>query len=143
MLKRDITYENFDGETVTETFYFNLSRFEIIDLQVGYEKGLDAALRQIIRSEDHKGVVDIFKHIILAAYGVRSDDGRRFIKTDELREEFFQMPAYDALFMELMMDTDKAALFVRGIIPKGFEEEIAKLEKAEVVQLPGTVDDTK
>jgi len=72
-----------------------------------------------------------------------SDDGRRFIKTDELREEFFQMPAYDALFMELMMDTDKAALFVRGIIPKGFEEEIAKLEKAEVVQLPGTVDDTK
>jgi len=61
MLKRDITYENFDGETVTETFYFNLSRFEIIDLQVGYEKGLDAALRQIIRSEDHKGVVDIFR----------------------------------------------------------------------------------
>ncbi|MET0786961.1 MAG: hypothetical protein ABWY25_09660 [Paenisporosarcina sp.] len=136
MLKRDITYEDFDGETVTESFYFNLTRFEIIDLQVGYEKGLEAALQKIIKSEDHKGVVDMFKHIILAAYGIKSDDGKRFIKNDQVREEFFQTAAYDALFMEILSDEDAAATFIRGIIPKGFEKELEKLEKAEVVSLP-------
>jgi len=138
MLKRDITYEDFNGETVTETFYFNLTKTEIIQLQFGYEGGLEAAIRKIIESEDGKQLIDEFQKIVLASYGVKSEDGKRFIKTEELREEFKQTAAYDQLFMDLATNEDAAADFIKGVVPKDLTEELQRLAAAPTP--PATVD---
>lgn len=127
MLKRDITYEDFDGEKVTDTYYFNLTRSEIIELEVGYKEGLQVALQRIVKSEDRKALVEEFKRIILMAYGERSEDGKRFIKNDAMREAFSQTAAYDSLFIELATDDKAAATFVLGIIPKDFAKEVEKM----------------
>lgn len=136
MLKRDITFENFDGEKVTETFYFNLTKTELLEIQLDFEGGMEEVVRRIIAAEDVKSLVGLFKQIVLAAYGIRSEDGKRFIKNEQLREEFTQTPAYDALFMELATDEGAAATFVTGIVPKAMSEEIEKMKPEEVVQLP-------
>lgn len=134
MLKRDITYKDFDGNEVTDTFYFHLSKTELMDLELSYQGGLEATINRIIETKDVKSLINEFKRIILAAYGVKSEDGKRFIKTDELREQFTQTAAYDALFFELATDAEVAAEFIKGIVPV----DLSNLSVAEVetVQLP-------
>lgn len=127
MFKRDITYEDFDGDKVTETFYFNLTRTELIQLEVHYKGGLKEALDRIIKSQDNKQLIEEFQRIILLSYGVKSDDGKRFIKNDALKDEFSQSAAYDELFMELSTNEESAANFINGIIPKNFAEEMEKI----------------
>jgi hypothetical protein len=134
VLKRDITYEDFDGEKVTETFYFNLTKTELLELQIDYPGGLEAAIRAIIKAEDIKSLVGLFKDIVLLSYGIRSEDGKRFIKSDKVREEFTQTAAYDELFMDLATNEDSAAAFIMGVVPKGMAEEIEK-SKTDDVQL--------
>lgn len=133
MLKREITYEDFDGNKQTDTFYFNLTRSEMIELEVGYKDGLEAVLRRIIETNDRQKLIAEFKNLVLLAYGVKSEDGKRFIKSDQLREEFTQTPAYDSLFMELATNDDAAATFIKGIVPKDFAKELPDVKD---VQLP-------
>lgn len=125
MLKREITYEDFDGNKVTDTFYFNLTRTEMIEWNVEHEGGLEGAIRRIIDTKDNKALIKEFKEIILLSYGVRSDDGKRFIKNNEIREAFTQMPAFDALFMELATNDGAAAAFIMGVVPKEFAEQVS------------------
>jgi hypothetical protein len=129
MFKRDVTYEDFDGEKVTETFYFNLTKSELVELEVGFEGGLKEAIERIIKTEDHKELIKEFKRIVLLSYGIKSPDGKRFMKSDELRTEFSQTAAYDALFMELATNENAAADFVNGIIPKDFAKELEKAQQ--------------
>lgn len=136
MLKRDITYEDFNGETLTETFYFNLTKTEIIELEVGYKQGLEETIKAIIKAEDNKSLIAEFKKIVLLAYGIKSEDGRRFIKNDQLREEFSQSAAYDALFMELALNQDSAANFIMGIIPRDLSIDLDKPEPPKMVNVP-------
>lgn len=124
MLKRDVTYENFDGETVTDTLYFNLTRTELVELQVDYEGGLDTVIERIVEAKDVKSIFSLFKRILVAAYGVKSDDGKRFIKNEQLREEFTQTAAYDALITEISTDDNKASAFIIGVIPKGMADDV-------------------
>lgn len=128
MLKREIAYEDFDGNKVTDTFYFNLNRTELIEMEVGYEGGLQAALKRIIESKDNKNLISEFKKIILQSYGMKSEDGKRFIKNDSLREDFMQTAAFDALFMDLATNDGSAADFIKGILPSGFVTEDKTLE---------------
>jgi hypothetical protein len=137
MLKRDITYEDFDGQTVTETFYFNLTKTEIVQLEVDYDGGLETTLRRIVNTSDTKALMREFKRIVLLAYGVRSEDGKRFVKTDELREAFTQTAAYDALFIELATNDEAAAKFIQGVIPKDLAAEMTVQPATMDVQLPG------
>lgn len=127
MLKKTITYEDFNEETVSEDFFFHLSKAELVELEMSHEGGLAASLQRIIDAEDGKSIIAEFKNIILSAYGRRSDDGRRFIKSQSQRDEFESTEAYSTLFMELVTDTDAAIEFINGIIPKGMAEEVAKL----------------
>lgn len=127
MLKKTITYEDFNGETVSEDFFFHLSKAELVELEMSHKGGLSAALARIVAAEDAKSIIEEFKNIILSAYGKRSDDGRRFVKSQELREEFMSTEAYSTLFMELVTDTDAAIEFVNGVIPAGMAEEAARL----------------
>ena len=118
MLPREIEYEDFDGNKQKETFYFHLSKPELIELEVGESDGMSTMLERIIKSEDRKEIVSWFKKIVLLSYGIKSEDGKRFIKSDELRTEFSQTAAYASLFEELATNADAAAKFVNGILPK-------------------------
>jgi hypothetical protein len=131
VLKKTITYEDFNGETVSEDFFFHLSKAELVELEMSHKGGLSVSLQRIVASEDNKSIIDEFKNIILTAYGKRSDDGRRFVKNQELRDEFVSTEAYSTLFMELVTDTDAAVEFINGIIPTGMAEEAAKLAGTE------------
>jgi hypothetical protein len=130
VLKKTITYTDFNDEEVQEDFYFHLSKAELIEIELSHQGGLAESLRRIVASEDGKAIITEFKEIILGAYGQRSPDGRRFIKNQDLRDEFLTSPAYDVLFVELVTDTDAAIAFINGIVPKGLVEEAAKVVEA-------------
>jgi hypothetical protein len=130
MLKKSITFETFDDETVTEDHYFHLSKADLVELEVSHQGGLQAWITRIVESQDGKALIEEFKKLILWSYGKKSDDGRRFIKNEELRDEFVSSPAYEALFMELVTNADAAAEFVNGIVPKGLGEDMKKVKES-------------
>ena len=101
MLKKTIKYTDYNGVERTEDFYFNLNKAEIMEMQLTTVGGLDAYLKKIISAQDMPTLMRIFKDLVLKSYGVKSDDGRRFIKNEKLREEFEQTEAYSILYMEL------------------------------------------
>lgn len=119
MLKKSITYDDYSGGTFTEDFYFNLSKAELVELELSYEGGLSESLKRIVASEDGAQIIKEFKNIILKSYGKRSEDGKRFIKNQQMRDEFESTEAYSVLFVELVTDADAASEFVRGIMPQG------------------------
>lgn len=116
MLKKTITYEDFDGNKRTEDFYFNLSKAEVLEMEMGISGGMSQMLNKIIAAQDGGRVIKTFKDIILKAYGEKSPDGKRFIKSEEISTAFSQTEAYSQLFMELATNADAAATFVNGII---------------------------
>ena len=137
MLKKTITYTNFADEEVTEDLFFHLSQAELIELEMSEKDGLSTALQKIIDAEDGKAIIAEFKKIILGAYGKKSDDGKRFIKNQQLREEFESSEAYSTLFMELVTNAEAAAQFVNGIVPAGTVEAATKaLERANLQAVP-------
>jgi len=117
MLKKTITYEDYNGVSRTEDFYFNLTAAEVTEMELSVDGGLVEQIDRIVKAKDHKQIVAAFKDIIMKAYGEKSPDGRRFIKNQELRDAFSQTEAYSQLFMELATDADAAAAFVNGIVP--------------------------
>lgn len=134
MLKKTVTYKDFNDEEVTEDLFFHLSKAELVEMEMAHEGGLSAALKRIIDAEDGKAIIAEFKEIILGSYGKKSPDGRRFIKNQQIREEFESSEAYSTLFMELVTETQSAIDFINGIVPAGMAEEAQKL--ATVTQLP-------
>ena len=108
---------------------------------MSHKGGLSESLTRIVQAEDGKGIIAEFKNIILSAYGKRSDDGKRFIKNQQIREEFESTEAYSTLFMELVTDADKAAEFINGIVPQGIAEDAAKITRLDldVVEEPKTI----
>lgn len=131
MLKKTITYTDFNGEEVSEDFFFHLSKAELVELEMSHQGGLSEALKRIVAAEDGKSIIAEFKNIILGAYGQKSEDGRRFIKNQQLRDEFESTEAYSVLFMELVTKTDAAIEFINGVIPAGMAEEAAKVASGE------------
>ena len=121
MLTKTIKYTDYNGVEREETFLFNLSKAELMEMELGTTGGLSEIVKKIIDTEDIPSIIRIFKEIILKAYSEKSDDGKRFIKIDEngrpLSLEFSQTEAYSNLFMELSTDSKKAAEFINGIIP--------------------------
>lgn len=118
MIKKTITFENFDGEQVTEEHYFHLTRKELVGLDSTKDGGLLENIEKLMVVMSDNEIFNLFNKIILDAYGKKSPDGNRFIKNEELRTEFEQSLAYDELFVELISDTDKMIEFVKGIVPK-------------------------
>ena len=117
MLKKTIKYKDYDGNEREEDFYFNLKKSELLELQVGTPGGLSQYIQKLVSEQDMPKLMDLFKKIIKCAYGVKSADGRRFEKSDELYKEFEETEAYSELFMEISQDSNKAAAFFNGIIP--------------------------
>lgn len=117
MLKKTITFTDYNGVERTEDHYFNLTKAEVMEMEMSTSGGLAEMIQRIVAAQDAPAIIKIFKDLVLKAYGQKSPDGRRFIKTEELRKEFEQTEAYSQLFMELATDADAAAAFVNGIIP--------------------------
>ena len=122
MLKKTMTYTDFDGVQRTEDFYFNLSKAEILEMELGTDGGMGEMLRRIVAAQDKKRIINMFKDIVLKAYGEKTPDGKRFVKSKELSEAFSQTEAYSDLFMELATDGKAAADFVNGIIPQSAKQ---------------------
>ena len=117
MLKKTIKYTDYNGKEREEDFYFNLTKAEVTEMELSEAGGLTTTIDTIVKTEDGKKMVAIFKDLILKSYGQKSEDGRRFIKNDELRDAFAQTEAFSELFMELSSNAEAAAAFVNGIIP--------------------------
>ena len=117
MLKKTITYIDYNGSERTEDFYFNLSKAEIMEMEMGTTGGMAGMIQKIVSAQDTPAIIKIFKDLVLKAYGEKSPDGKRFIKSEEISMAFSQTEAYSNLFMELATDADAAAKFVNGIIP--------------------------
>lgn len=117
MLKKTFTYTDYNGVERTEDHYFNLSKAELMEMELSTTGGLAEMINKIVAAQDAPAIVKIFKELVLKAYGQKSADGRRFIKSKELADEFAQTEAYSQLFMELATDADAAAAFVNGIVP--------------------------
>lgn len=117
MLKETRTYVDYNGVSRTEDFYFNLTQAEVTEMELSVDGGLVEMINRIIAAKDGKQIIALFKDIVLRSYGEKSPDGKRFIKSQELRDAFSQTEAYSDLFMELATDAKKASAFVSGIIP--------------------------
>lgn len=117
MLKRTFTYTNFDGQEVSDDYYFHLTKAEIMELELSAYGGLEMLIKRLIEEKNSEEIVKIFKKIILMSVGEKSYDGKRFIKNEEIRNNFYQTEAYSMLFCELVQDPDKANEFLKGIVP--------------------------
>lgn len=117
MLKKTIEYTNYNGVAVKEDFYFNLTKAEIMEMEMSTSGGFAEMIEKVVAAQDTPSIVKIFKDLILRAYGEKSPDGKRFVKSEELSAAFSQTEAYSILFMELATDADAASKFVNGIVP--------------------------
>lgn len=129
MIKETITFEDYNGVTRTEDFHFNLTKAEVMEMEMSQHGGMAEMIQRIVAEQNAPAIIKIFKDLVLQAYGQKSADGRRFIKNEQLKEEFSQTEAYSQLFMKLATDADAAAKFVNGIMP-------ADLANAAAGQLP-------
>ena len=133
MLKKNIKYTDYNGVEREETFLFNLTKAELMEMEMGTTGGLAEMIQNIVQTEDAPAIIKIFKDIILKAYGEKSADGKRFVKVNDagipLSIGFSQTEAYSQLFMELATDADAAANFIKGIIPSDIDISDADIKK--------------
>lgn len=115
MLEKTIKYTDYNGEVREEKFYFNLNKAEITEMELSTEGGLTEMIKKVVAEKNVPEIMKIFKNLILASYGEKSADGKRFIKNKELAEAFSQTEAFSDLFMELATNADAASEFVNGI----------------------------
>lgn len=118
MLKKTVTYTDYNGVERTEDFNFNLTRSELMEMHLTTEGGMDKKINNIIKAKSQSELEKLFKEILLKSYGKKSPDGRLFMKNDEIRAEFEASPVYDELYMKLFTDENAAADFVNGVIPQ-------------------------
>ena len=117
MLAKKIKYKDFDGVEREETFYFNLSKAELIEIQLTHPGGYVEYLDRIIKAKEQATVIKAFKELIEMTYGEKSEDGRRFVKSPEISKAFMETPAYKELFFELSTDENAAVEFITKTFP--------------------------
>lgn len=117
MFSREFEYTGYDGKPKKDTYWFNLTEAELYEIDLSSVRGFTAQMNQLLKEERTKEIVDAFKGIILGAVGVISADGRKFIKSEEIKEDFYRSKAYSILFVELVSSGEKVAEFLKGAIP--------------------------
>lgn len=134
MLKKTITYTDYDGLERTEEFRFNLTKAELVDMELTTAGTFSETMKRIIAEKDIIRIAKLFKELLLKSYGVKSDDGKRFIKSQELSEAFSQTVAYSDLYIELLSNPEEAAKFFAEVAPK--MEEVSAVPAGNVTVLP-------
>lgn len=125
MIKKTITYSDFNGTERTEDFYFNLTKAEITKMELSIKGGLAEMIQRIVAAQDTPAIIDVFEDLIKRSYGVKTPDGRGFVKRADDLEAFMATEAYSQLFMELATDADAAAKFVNGVVPADMAKQAA------------------
>ena len=133
MFKDKVTYTDYNGVEREEEFFFNLNEAELFEMQNSVRGGLTEKVKKIMETKNTPEIIKLFKEIMQMSYGVKSDDGRRFIKNKEVLDEFTQTEAYSKIYMKLATDSDYAAKFINEIIPKDISDRVNGL-----TVLPGT-----
>ncbi len=123
MLKKTVNYVDYDGNERSEDIYFNLTKAEVMEMELGTTGGMQKMLEKIVAAQDSKQIISVFKDIILRSYGEKSPDGRRFIKSKEITDAFAQTEAYSDLFMELATDAEAASDFINAIVPQDMSND--------------------
>ena len=137
MLKKTITFKDLDNNDVTQDFYFNISKTELLQWQLSEPGGMEAKLSQVVASQDGAQIMQTVDDVLRKAYGVRSEDNLRFEKSDVLYEEFKQTDAYNVLFMELCTDAGASAAFMNALMPEDLVAQVNnKLQSVQDVELP-------
>ena len=122
MIKKTVPYKDLNGKERTESFYFHFYESEILEMELSTEGGFAERIQRIVDAKEQTKLIKVIKNFVLDAYGVKSDDGKQFIKNDEERAKFEQCPAFSIIFMELVMNDKAAAEFVNGVIPEGMKD---------------------
>ena len=125
MVVEKIKYTDFNGLEREEDFMFNLTEAEITEMELTTDGGLSDSIKKIIAAQDTPEIIKVFKMLLLKSYGEKSADGRRFVKSEKLSEEFSQTNAYSQLFMKLATDDKAAVAFINGIMPDSMQEKAA------------------
>lgn len=120
MYKITKKYEDYNGVEKEEDFYFNLTKAELLKMELSEEGGMEQRLDRLVKTKDMKEAIKVFEGLLLLSYGVKTDDGR-FVKSDEARAKFVSSAAYPEIYFDLATNIDEANKFVAGITPK-FEE---------------------
>lgn len=127
MLKKTVTYTDYNGVERTEDFYFNLTKAEITEMELSTAGGFAEMLQKVVAAQDGPTIVKVFKDLVLKAYGEKSPDGKRFVKSEDISTAFAQTEAYSQIFMELATDAKAASAFVTGIMPADMQDDAKKL----------------
>ena len=117
MIKWKIKYTDYNGEAQEEDFYFNLSKAEVMEMDLNANGAYSEYLQRIVDTRDGKKIAEEFKNLILKSYGEKSPDGRRFIKSKDKTQEFMQTEAYSELYIQLATEEGAADKFITGILP--------------------------
>lgn len=125
MITKTVTYVDYFGTKRTEDFYFHFNKAELLEMEMRHEGGFSARVNRIVNANSHSELVQIMKQFVLEAYGVKSEDGRRFMKSDEIRRSLVECPAYSIIFMELATDDKAAAEFINGVTPDDMPKPMA------------------
>ena len=136
MLKKTVTYEDYNGVEHTEDFYFNLTKVECMELEYGFgaDETLSGSIQTLINAGDMATVIKTIKKIVLTSYGIKSPDGKRFIKNDTIRTEFEENPAFEQIYWELVTNSEKAADFLTGIMPSAIRNGLGDNPKQEMLK---------
>lgn len=127
MLKKEITYTDYDGNKRTENFYFNLTKPELIKWQAYMQGNLVEKLTAIVKSGDTGLIMKTYEELIKKSYGEKSEDGKFFDKSEKISERFMQSAAYEVMFLDLFTKEGEAEAFINGIIPADLREQLAQM----------------
>lgn len=133
MLRKKITYTDYDGVERKEDFDFHINKAELAALNLRYKGGLQAMLEYMVKCDDNNGLINFVEEIILMSYGIKIPGGKQFKKSPEIREEFKQSEAYSVLFMELLGSAEATAEFVKGILPRDLNPDLNPQAQLDVV----------
>jgi hypothetical protein len=136
MLKKTITFEDLDGNLITEDFYFHMSKAELVEWQLGREGGMEEHLREILANKNTSLILSTFKQILLKSYGVRSADNRSFVKSEQTTREFEGTDAFSQIYIELVSSAQAGVEFINGIMPKDISDKIKDAKASIEVDLP-------
>ena len=139
MLKKTLTYEDYNGNAVTEDYYFNLNKAEVIEMEASAEGGYGEMLKKIVEEKNVSLMMTTFKTLILKSVGIKSEDGKHFRKSPEIAADFESSEAYSALFSELCTSAEAATAFIAGILPIDAAQRKDLLEKAKNTELPSNI----
>lgn len=149
MLRKEITFTDYNGVEKTMPFYFNINKTEMVDMEIRTPQGYEQKVRSLLKENDRVKIYDFFKNFIKMTYGVKSEDGSAFVKNDKVFEEFTYSPAYDQLILDFLNDPDSITAFIEGVMPKMTKEEQAEYDKrrkdliSEFTTVEGTAKDVQ